>query len=53
MDLQQGTQNWDKVVKKLAHTFEFVDEQPIVDVTLQIIKENIFAEIPMEVASYH
>ena len=35
------------------HTFEFVDEKPTVDVALQTINENIFAEIPVEEANYH
>ena len=33
--------------------FSFTDEQPIVDIALQVIKENIFAEIPVKVASSH
>ena len=53
MELQRGTQDWDEVVKQFAHTFAFVDEQPIVDVALQMIKEKIFAEIPVEVAHSH
>ena len=53
MDLRQGTQDWDKVVKKFAHTFSFADEQPTVDVALQTIKEKIFVEIPVEVTCSH
>ena len=37
----------------MAHTFEFADEQPTVDVVLQTIKENIFVEIPVEEANAH
>ena len=33
------------------HTFAFADEQPIVDVVLQAIKEKIFVEIHVEVTS--
>ena len=48
MELRQGTQDWEEVAKTFAHTFEFANEQPTVDVVLQKIKEEIFAEIPIE-----
>ena len=35
------------------HTFEFTDEQPTLDVVLQMIKENIFVEIHVEEENYH
>ena len=41
------------MVKKFAHAFAFVDEQPTVDVVLQAIKEKIFVEILVEVTSSH
>ena len=41
------------MVVHFTHTFAFADEQPIVDVVLQAIKEKIFTEIPLEVASSH
>ena len=53
MELRQGTQDWDEVATQFAHTFEFVDEKPIVDATLQKIKETIFAEIPIEEDNIH
>ena len=53
MDLWQGTQYWDEVGKKFAHTFAFADEKTIVDDALQAIKEKIFIEIPVEVTSSH
>ena len=53
MELRQGTQDWEEVAKQFVHTFEFVDEKPIVDATLQKIKETIFAEIPIEEANSH
>ena len=40
MELRQGTQEWEGLAKKFAHTFEFVDEHPIVDATLRVIKEK-------------
>ena len=36
-----------------AHTFEFADEHPIVDLALQNIKDKIFTEIPVEEANSH
>ena len=53
MELRQGTHDWDEVVKKFVHTFSFFDEKLTVYVALQAIKETIFAEIPVEVASFH
>ena len=53
MELRQGTQDWEDIAKKFMHTFEFADEQPIVDVALQMIKENIFVEIPIEEENSH
>ena len=51
MEFRQGTKDWEGLAKKFTHTFEFSNEQPIVDATLQTIKENICTEIPVEVAS--
>ena len=51
MELWQGTQEWEELAKQLAHTFEFDDEHPIVDDPLQVIKEKIFAEIPIDEAN--
>ena len=45
MELRQGTQDWEGLTKQFLHTFDFVDEHPIVDTTIQMIKEKIFAEI--------
>ena len=53
MELWQGTRDWDKVVKQFVHTFAFADEQLTIDVMLQTIKEKIFVEILIEVASSH
>ena len=48
MELRQGTQVWEGLAKQFAHTFEFADEKPTVDVVLQKIKEKIFTKIPVE-----
>ena len=53
MELRQGTQDWEGLTKKFRKTFEFPDENPTIDVVLQTIKENIFAEIPIEEANSH
>ena len=53
MELWQETQEWEGLAKKFAHTFEFADEHPTVDVALQVIKEMIFAEIPVDEANSH
>ena len=53
IDLRQGNHNWDEVGNQFVHTFAFVDEHPIVDIALHAIKEKIFVEIPVKVASSH
>ena len=53
MEFQQGTQEWEGLSKKFMQTFEFLDEKDIVDVALQTIREKLFAEIPVKVASSH
>ena len=53
MELQQGNQDWEEVVKQFMHTFAFDNEQPVVDVALQMIKEKIFVEIHDEVVNSH
>ena len=53
MELQQGTQDCERLAKQFAHTFEFVDEQPTIDVALHTVKGNIVAEIPIKEANSH
>ena len=53
MELRQGTQEWEGIAKKFAHTFEFVDEHTTIDAALQAIKENIFAEIHVDKPNSH
>ena len=36
-------------MQKFTYTFQFVDEQPIVDIALKTIKDKIFTEIPLEI----
>ena len=40
------------MVAQFAHTFTFVDEQTKAYATLQVIKEKIFTEVPIEGASF-
>ena len=53
MELRQGTQEWEGLAKHFVHTFEFVDENPTVDVALHVIKEKIFSKIPVNKANSH
>ena len=53
MELWQGTQEWEGLTKKFAHTFEFGDEHHTVDAALQVIKEERLAEIPIDEANSH
>ena len=49
MELRQETREWEEVAQKFTYTFQFANEQPTVDIALKTIKENIFAEIPLEI----
>ena len=53
MELRQGTRDWEEVGKHFAHTFEFVNEKPTVDAALQVLKAQIFAQIPVIEANSH
>ena len=53
MELWQGTQDWEGLAKQFMHIFEFTDEHPTIDAALQVIKEKIFSEIPVEEANSH
>ena len=41
------------MVTQFEHTFSFVDDQPTIDTVLQMIKEKIFDENLIAVASSH
>ena len=41
MKLRQGTQYWERLPNQFAHIFEFADEHPTIDATLQTVKEKI------------
>ena len=53
MELRQGTQDREGIVKQFRQTFEFADEQPIVDAALQILEAKIFSQIPIVEANSH
>ena len=50
MELHQKKREWENVSKNFTYTFQFIDEQPTIDIVLKTIKEKIFTEIPLEVA---
>ena len=50
MELHQETREWEKVAQNFTYTFQFANEKPIADIALKNIEENIFMEIPLEVA---
>ena len=49
MEFRKATQDWDELLKKFAHTFEFTDKKLAIDAALQTIKMKIFVEILVEV----
>ena len=53
VELQQGTVEWEILAISFTQKFEFTSEYPTVDVALQVIKENIFEEIPVADTNFH
>ena len=53
MDLRRGTIEWEDLVTRFTHTFEFASENPTIDATLQKMKENIFEEIFLTTTNFH
>ena len=53
MDLRQGTQYWERIANQFAHTFEVVDKHMTIDAALQMVKEKIVVENPVEEANSH
>ena len=52
-ELRQGTIEWKILTVNFTYTFEFTSEHPIVDATLQVIKDKIFEEIPVTDKNFH
>ena len=49
----RGIVEWEYLVTNLTHKFEFDDAHPIADVVLQVIREKIFFDIPVDEANSH
>ena len=53
VELKQGTIEWDELDTSFIHTFEFVDDHPSIDATLQVIKIKIFEDIPVAMTNFN
>ena len=53
MELRQGNKYWEEIAKQFMHTFEFADEKPTVDAALQILKAQIFSQVPIVEENSH
>ena len=42
VDLGGKTLDWDELANNFQHTFRFTDNSPMIDVSLHVIKDNIF-----------
>ena len=51
LELQRGTTNWDELSNSFKQTCSYVDENPSIDISLQVIKEIFFEEISILVLS--
>jgi hypothetical protein len=43
LEVRRGTTNWDELTKKFKVTFRFENNNPLIKLTLQVIKNKIFA----------
>ena len=53
VELRQGTIEWHELANSFIHTFEFVDDHPSIDATLQVIKTKIFEDIPVAITNFN
>ena len=52
MELRRGNFEWEELATSFTHTFEFASDHLTIDVELQIMKENIFYEIPVAATNF-
>ena len=45
--MREGIVEWEEQATNFSHTFEFFDNNPSIDVAMQVIRTNIFEYIPM------
>jgi hypothetical protein len=43
LEVCRGTTDWEELTQNFKVTFSFEDDAPLIDSTLQVIKNNIFA----------
>ena len=53
VDTQRGTLQWDEMATIFTCTFKFNDDHPLIDAALQVIKMNIFEDIPMSITIFN
>ena len=53
VELRRGTLEWEELATSFTHAFEFIDDHPIIDVALQVMKHNIFEEILFVGTNFH
>jgi hypothetical protein len=53
LELHKGTGNWINLQQNFVITFAFEHENPMMDATLKLIRENIFEEPKVSIVTYY
>ena len=53
IEMRRGTVEWEILAISFTQTFDFTSEHLIINVVLQIIKENIFEVISVGAMNFH
>ena len=51
--MRRETIEWEELDVNFTHTFEFFDDHPLIDATLQVIRTKIFGGVPVSMSSFH
>ena len=52
VELWGGTIEWDELANTIKHNFSFVDDIPMIDATLQVIKDKHFEDVTIPVSIF-
>ena len=53
VELWRWNIEWEELATSFTHTFEFTDDHPSIDVSLQVMKVKIFEYIPVAITNFN
>ena len=53
VEIRRGTLEWEELATRFTQKFEFVDENPSIDASMQMMKTKIFEEILITATKFH